>query len=402
MSAILVFNTSFQNRGDALMVRALQERFGPAHDWSVAANIAFKSPADTRHMRICLSSDLPGETLKQRGFNRAVALAAAALRRLPKAWRRKTRFALLEDIDVAFDLSGYFFGDFWGLPKVERATRTYRKMRESGAKVILLPRTWGPFNAIGAEPLELMLESTDLAFARDLTSLRAIGDKLSEAQQAKLHFAPDYTHAVQPGTTARLDLSGQRVAWIIPNHCVLTSNTLSRAEYARLLGIAREELTGAGLHPKLLLHEVANDLGFIEDAPQMGFASEDLFISEDAVDAKTLISGASVVVTSSLHATYNALNSLVPVTVIPWNFKYGEALNHYHCAECLVDMGDPEMSLRRNIAMITDPRRVAELKDAMGKGKAEQVVRTDAMWERVMAVTGLRGGDDRQRIAVDA
>ena len=392
MASILLFNTSFQNRGDALMVRALQERVGPGHDWSVIANVAAKSSADTRELKICVASDLPGETLKQRMFNGVVEVAATALRLMPRSWRQKTRFTLPEDIDVAFDLSGYCFGDFWGQPKVEQATRNYQMLRQCGAKVVLLPRTLGPFAEISSQSLERMFEQVDLAFARDLTSLKAINDELSPTQQAKISFAPDYTHAVKPRPMSRVDFGDQRIAWLVPNHCVLTSGTLSRDEYARLLGIAREEFAKAGLRPKLLLHETSNDLDFLRDAERIGFAKDEIFITEDAVDAKTLISGASAVVTSSLHALYNALNNLVPVTVIPWNFKYGEALGHYHCSECLVDMARPESSLRETVQLITDPQHIPRLKEAMRAGKQEQIAKTEAMWARIFAMTGLEDG----------
>ena len=396
MASILLFNTSFQNRGDALMARAVEERLGPDHRWSVPANLAYISPSDTRRFGIYMSSDLPGETLKQRIFNGGAALASTALGLLPRGLRRKSRFLSAAEIDVAFDLSGYSFGDFWGPAKIERATTSYRRLRDHGVKVILMPRTWGPFATIGDDLLERMFECIDLAFARDMKSMEAISRKLSANQCAKLFFAPDYTHAVQPRHSSRVDGADQRIAWIVPNHCVITSGTMSRDEYARLLGAAREQFVGAGLQPKLLLHETSSDLDFIGDADLMGFGSEAVLVTEDAIDAKTLISRGSAVVASSLHATYNALNNGVPVAVIPWNFKYAEALAHYNCGECLVDMSRPQESLAEKIRLITEPGSVACLQERMRTGKAEQVRLTDAMWQRVSEVTGLELSDPQR------
>jgi hypothetical protein len=43
--------------------------------------------------------------------------------------------------------------------------------------------------------------------------------------------------------------------------------------------------------------------------------------------------------------------------------------------------------------MITDPERISHFKAAMRKGKAEQMARTDAMWERVLELAGVQPDD---------
>ena len=106
MSSILLFNTSFQNRGDALMAEAVLQKLGPSHDWSVAADVAVAGRRETRAMKTGLVSMLPGATAKQRLFNRGIALADAASRMLPGELRRKLPMLTVRDVDVALDLSG--------------------------------------------------------------------------------------------------------------------------------------------------------------------------------------------------------------------------------------------------------------------------------------------------------
>ncbi len=383
MASILLLNTSFQNKGDALMTRAIQDRLGPDHDWSVTADVALMSRRETRTLRICLMSDLPGLSGKRRLFNRLVAGAASLMRLLPKPMRLDS-VVLPGDLDLALDVSGYCFGDPWGQGRVDHAARNYRQLKAAGAKIVLMPKTWGPFSTISSESLDALLDPVDLAFARDRRSLEEIGGRIGVANRKKLFFAPDYTHAVAPDPAAEPGES--KIAYLVPSSRVIDSGTLSRDRYLTLLANAREALAGAGLKPRLLIHETANDLAFIEAAEAMGFAPEDIVVAGDAIAAKSLIAQSAAVVTSRLHGLYNALNSRVPVAVVAWSFKYEEALAHYNCPECLVDLADAEQSLRRIIGMITDPEEVLRLKAAMLEGKRAVEAETEAMWERIEAL----------------
>jgi len=56
MAKILVMNTSFQNRGDALMIEAISNRLSKGNELSIAADIAVSSPRESRAYRTCLIS----------------------------------------------------------------------------------------------------------------------------------------------------------------------------------------------------------------------------------------------------------------------------------------------------------------------------------------------------------
>jgi colanic acid/amylovoran biosynthesis protein len=391
MSSILLFNTSFRNRGDALMAQSVLQKLGPSHRWSVAADVMALGGGQPAKMMPALVSMLPGNSAKQRLFNQGVALADSLFAMIPRSVRRQLPLVSRREVDLALDLSGYCFGDHWGQAWVERATITYRQLRQAGAKIVLMPRTWGPFTTIDSRSLNALFDHLHLAFGRDQRSLANIGDKLDSRNRAKLSFAPDYTHAVQPNV-ARWPIA-PGAAMLIPNSRIIDSGTMPRGDYLDLFAAARAQLAGAGLKPRLLIHETANDLAFIDEASSMGFAADEVLVPESAIAAKSMIAQASAVVTSRLHGLYNALNSAVPVAAITWSFKYVEALDHYHCAECLVDLDNSKASLHRTIEMITDPERISHFKAAMRKGKAEQMARTDAMWERVLELAGVQPDD---------
>ena len=391
MSSILLFNTSFRNRGDAMMAQAILQKLGPSHRWSIAADVMASGGGQPAKMAPALVSMLPGNSAKQRLFNQAVALADSLFAMVPRSVRRRLPLISRREVDLALDLSGYCFGDHWGQERVERATMTYRQLREAGAKVVLMPRTWGPFTTIDSRSLNAMFDQIHLAFARDERSLANIGDKLDSGNRAKISFAPDYTHIVQPNA-ARWPIAAG-AAMLIPNSRIIDSGTMPRGDYLDMFAAARAQLAGAGLEPRLLIHETANDLAFVAEAGRMGFAADEVLVAESAIAAKSMIAQASAVVTSRLHGLYNALNAAVPVAAVAWSFKYVEALNHYHCAECLVDLDNSEASLQRTVDLITDPKRIPPLKAAMRQGRAEQMARTDAMWERIVELAGVQPDD---------
>ncbi len=383
MTSILLFNTSFQNRGDALMAEAVLQRLGPSHRWSVAADIAVAGRRESVGMKPSLVSMLPGATAKQRLFNRGIGFAHAALGLVPANIRRRLPLLSIRDVDVALDLSGYCFGDHWGQDRIERASLTYRMLREAGAKVILMPRTWGPFETISSDSLNALVDPVDLAFARDERSFSLVMAKLGPANRDKLSLAPDYTHAVRPDP-ARWPVAPD-TAMLIPSSRVIDSGTMARDDYLALFANARSQLAGCDLKPRLLIHETSNDLAFIDQAGAMGFADDEVLKPDNAIAAKSMIAQASAIVTSRLHGLYNALNSEVPVAVVAWSFKYEEALKQYGCSECLVDGRNRADSLRQIIEGMTSRDGANVLKQKMREGKRRAENATEAMWRKVEA-----------------
>lgn len=383
MSSILLFNTSFQNRGDALMVEAVRQKLGPSHRWSVAADVAIAGGRATRGMTPSLVSMQPGSTAKQHWFNLGISAANAAAGLIPDNMRKKLPLLAVRDVEVAFDLSGYCFGDHWGQDKVERASLTYRLLRKVGAKVVLMPRTWGPFDTISSGSLDGLFDQVDLAFARDERSLSAIEAKLGPANKRKLAFAPDYTHAVRPNPAGWPVDPG--TAMLIPSSRVIDSGTMPREEYLALFAAARAQFADMGLKPRLLIHETSNDLAFIDRAGAMGFADNDVLQPDSAIAAKSMIAQASAVVTSRLHGLYNALNCEVPVAVVAWSFKYEEALKQYGCGECLVDGANRYESLCRIIERMNSADDSKQLKAKMRAGRQRAEEATERMWRKIEA-----------------
>jgi hypothetical protein len=388
MRTILLLHMSFRNKGDALMVEAIRRELGSEHRWLVPASIAARSPSDCRAFGVCLVSDLAGGPKGQEIFNRGVRFASSAAAGLPSSFRRRLGVYLVDDIDVAIDVSGYSYGDHWGQKQVDHGIELYRAVKKAGARLILMPKTWGPFEKVSHDSVRKLISFADVVFARDQTSLSTLRLIVDGSDADRIRFAPDYTHGVD-AMAARVDPLPSDQAFIIPSSRVIDSGTLSRAGYYEVMATAKRALEARGLQARLLVHEISSDLSFIDDAGLMGFSRELIVTERDAVALKSRISGARAVVTSRLHGLYNALNAAVPVAVLPWSFKYEEALLQYGCAECLIDLEDPIRSVVEKIDLITDPSSSALLIAKMMRGRESCAEASARMWEKVHEVVAL-------------
>ena len=69
--------------------------------------------------------------------------------------------------------------------------------------------------------------------------------------------------------------------------------------------------------------------------------------THDAVAAKALVGGASLVVSSRFHGLVNALSQGVPAVGTGWSHKYAQLFNDYGCPDALWDVDDPEATSAR-------------------------------------------------------
>lgn len=388
MKNILLMNTSFKNKGDALMNETIIKNVGAKYRWAIPVNLIFSTTNKERKYCVCLHSDLPGATAKQRLFNCLVKIAAGLLTLTPKSVRTRIGVMILSDIEVAIDVSGYCYGDHWGLRKIETGSKNYEALKSRNAKIILMPKTWGPFTTIPSEAVNNMISFVDLVFARDKTSHATLYAVCSDLNREKIVFSPDYTHQSHDETSEAIletknDSISNQTAFIIPSSRVIDSNTLSRESYYHLISYARDLFLKNGLQPKLLIHETSNDLRFANDSLKMGFPGEDVVRIDDPLDLKHAISNAHAVLTSRLHGLYNALNAFVPVAVIAWCFKYNEALIQYGCEDCLVDLGRPVDSLTEKVQKITNPAERSRLIVNMKNGKKASSEFSNHMWKLI-------------------
>ncbi|MBN1610327.1 MAG: polysaccharide pyruvyl transferase family protein [Polyangiaceae bacterium] len=376
----LLTNVSLQNKGDALMAQALIQRLEADYELAFPLSAAMYSRRHLLTYFVALMSDVPAATLKRRVFNSSIGALRAFAAAMPAPWRKRAGCIVEEDAAVILDVSGYCYGDHWGEQRIREACATYKRWAMQGKAIVLMPKTWGPFKTIDTRYLNAMFQWITVAFARDERSLATVRDLLEPEHRAKLHFAPDYTHEVEPVPSShRTD----DAFLIIPSSRMIESGVLSREGYASFIHGARRVLTAADSRVCLLLHETAGDMSFLRTAPELGFANADVIVVQDPREVKGLIARSQGVVTSRLHGLYNSLNSGVPVLVAAWTFKYSEALRQYGCDQCLLDSNDLAGSLQRKVTLLTDPVQREAIKSRMIEGKHQARSATQDMWRLI-------------------
>lgn len=380
--AYLLFNTSFKNRGDGLMNLAIESHYPNSTRWAVPASLAARSPEVFGEYALYPDRYENAGSAKNRILNSTAFMARLGAKCIPVSLRSKTPIVLERDIKAAFDVSGYSYGDFWGQERVEAASRQYRRLKEAGVKIILMPKTWGPFKEIDPAAVKKMFDYVDIGFARDDISLQNLREILDTSAISRLHFAPDYTHEIDVSPSTE---PGKHV-YLIPNSRVIDSETAAADSYLQLFTSLRSKIKKRGFEARLLIHELSNDRAFISKAGAMGFEDQQVEIAESALDAKRRIAGSRGVLTSRLHGLYNALNNQIPVIVVGWNFKYQAALEKYNVSGWTLETHANDSEQDEALDKILDEQSVSEFREFVSKGKKASAEETAVMWGKIDAV----------------
>lgn len=383
---MLLTSSSLRNKGDALMLRAIEARLGRTYRYALPSNVSIIGGQVARRYITCLSVDRPPVTSKRFVFNACVLGAALACSLLRERDRRKIGVALPKDVSAVLDVSGYCYGDPWGQALLEHSAKQYLQYKKRGVPVILMPKTWGPFEKIRHATVRQLVDTVDLVFARDPQSHEHLIRCLGLEARGKVHIAPDYTHAITTaiGRPTGGVATGRGEYLIIPSYRVIDSGCLTKAEYFELIGYSRQFLEDNGKRVCLLIHEYSSDQIFAKEASSLGFEDRDVLSEECPEALKALIARSDGVITSRLHGLYNALNSSIPVVVIPWSFKYAEALRQYNCEEALVDLSAGLISLRQKLRQILDPSIRKRMEANMVEGRERVMLESEIMWEKIL------------------
>ncbi len=364
-------NTPITNQGAQLMLRAIVQQLGSAHTFCAS----YRNATD--------------ETCRELGF-RALAWVQFFGQGADLAGNVKGAFTRLapgsnvctpSQIDGVLDASGFAYGDQWGATKSRISASYYRRLKQRGGKVILLPQALGPFEDPGvADAFAGIVESADVVFARDTTSFDA-AVKVCGALD-KIRCAPDFSVLIE-GRAASYEPVVDGAA-IVPNAKMIQMDAANRRAYLELLRHVATSVQAAGLTPFALVHE-RDDVGLAKELQE----THPMRIIEESnpLTVKWLLSQARFVMSSRFHGLVNSLSSGVPSIATGWSHKYDHLLADYGCPECLLS---PDAEATEVEALITRiltqeyDARVATLRAAAERQRQLSV----AMWTQVEALLG--------------
>jgi polysaccharide pyruvyl transferase WcaK-like protein len=229
-------------------------------------------------------------------------------------------FFTRSECDALIDISGFRYGDYWGVKPTCSLRRLSGFYSRQGKPVVLLPQMLGPFNNRSVRrAFSSALDCMALVYARDHASFAATKELTREGK--KVRQAPDITIALQKPLEATPEATGI----IVPNSRVYISGEQSKSAYFDFLIKSYQAISKAKLKPRFLLHEESNaDQILLKQlvAELHLDASECQASPTCPLELSQIIASAQIVISSRYHACVTALSSGVPVLTVGWAHKY--------------------------------------------------------------------------------
>jgi len=256
---------------------------------------------------------------------------AGLVNRLLPGQLRRAGFMLPWEIDVVLDASGFCFGDTWPDSHVTRRIQCY----PHGAKIVLLPQAFGPFQRESIRPLcKGLFDRAALIFPRDKESFDHVRQLIGSEE--KLHLAPDFTNILQGFVPQSFDTKYHGAVGILPNEKMIAKNEKPLQEaYVTFLARCIRKLAAQNVPYFLLCHqkediEVVHLLQpHLDHQPHVSSESNPLYI-------KGILGTCRFLIGSRFHGLVNGLSQGIPCIGTSWSHKYKALFDDYGCPECLI------------------------------------------------------------------
>lgn len=361
MKNILLRGAGFENKGAEAMLRTVQREVGrrvpevcfhvfvPSTEaqfanvsglFSIVANPSIREkilgviPFISGYKEFSLKRQNPD-------FARAVKISRSAAYEISKT----------KPIDAIIDISGYAYGDAWGVVPCKATWAWLNYCRNYNKPYIFLPQAWGPFEKADiAVWARKFCENADLIFSRDQESSKYLSS-LCHQPLDNIHIAPDIAFRFQgapsnAGASVLRNLGyevGTRpLIGLVPNMRVheRTPGVGAANKYVQLLVETANyciEKLGASvlLSPNEIMvpGKTGQDdrflCGIIQsliNKNEFCFTIREYYPSEII---KSILNHLDLLIASRFHSLVFALSAGIPVMALGWSHKYMELLRSF-------------------------------------------------------------------------
>nr|WP_286197399.1 polysaccharide pyruvyl transferase family protein [Variovorax boronicumulans] len=364
------------NKGALLMLEAIRERFRQELPQARLA-VPFSWPAEQR-LALGLHCTYPRE------HGRVDTARLSDL--LPSRWRKGVGLLSPRDVDVVLDASGFAYGDYWGLPKLQhRLLRVARHWKTPARTLILLPQALGPFEAPGiAAAWREAQRSADLVYVRDRASW-AFVEAAGAQGTGNVRLSPDFTNLLHPALPDRL-AAVQGAFLVIPNERVVGRDTGRRAAYLQFLRSCAERFLATGRKVLLLVHEGAGDRRLALELNALLPRPVDVIDEPSPLVTKAVIGAAYATVSSRYHGLVSALSAAVPSAACGWAHKYGELMSDHGCAHLNIDLSSDAAHWSHQLDQLEQAAQSDSIRTALRAAAQQQQHRSQEMWAEVFSL----------------
>ncbi|QDU70919.1 polysaccharide pyruvyl transferase family protein [Mucisphaera calidilacus] len=387
---IEIHGAGFTNKGAQLMIRTVINR---VRESLPDADFCIETGSDARYPRVAeygLHMLYPQATWdRPRRIPYLLRLSHLLGRVIPASFVRPFGLVRRQDVDALIDVSGYAFGDKFGVYKSRVFNQRAAAYAQRGKPVIVLPQMLGPFQEAGFEKVMAeMVSRSSLFYARDRMSLddcrRLLGDRAEP-----IRLAPDITIYQSPGRrdVAMPDNPARTVA-IVPNIRMLDKGDPRWKEsYLPRLTAVGKSLRERGYDLHVVIHETRG--GDARLGEQLRDAIDPsgvpVIAYEDPLDLKAYLGQCRLVIASRFHAVVGSLAMGTPAVVIGWAHKYEMLLEDFGIPQMIHGIDDGPDDLQGKVDQLLDDGRREAMHQTLVRRKAEMKPLNDEMWERVVA-----------------
>jgi colanic acid/amylovoran biosynthesis protein len=210
--------------------------------------------------------------------------------------------------------------------------------KQWGAKLILLPQAFGPFENPQIKSIcsELFTQA-DLIFPRDNRSYQYVNALLPASEGTKkVHLAPDFTNIVQGFVPKSFDSTLHGAVAVLPNEKMIAKKGEEEAKkYLDFLVHSIRSLREKNIPHFILAHQQQDKKVIdllrtqIDPFPEVVTESNALFI-------KGILGTCRFLIGSRFHGLVNGLSQGVPCICTSWSHKYEALFEDYHCSDFLI------------------------------------------------------------------
>jgi polysaccharide pyruvyl transferase WcaK-like protein len=258
-----------------------------------------------------------------------------------------------------FDISGFAYGDNWGIGQMDETSRLIKAIDNDQLKVVFMPQAWGGFTKQGMQvALKTMLSKASHFYARDKTSRDFLATALnlptSEiAVGTDLAFVfnpkPQHSEACESIMT-KLENQDRLVVGVSPNMRMYEKTPREGTENA-YFSVLLNYVQYCIQDLKALVVLVPNEI-----KPQGAINLDDRFICRliyestsfnenifnidqyhTADEIKAIIGKLNLLVGSRFHALIFALSQGVPSLAISWSHKYKELFDLFDMPQYVLE-----------------------------------------------------------------
>lgn len=238
-------------------------------------------------------------------------------------------------IDLILDASGFCFGDTWAETYVARHVSHRIQYHPYGAKLILLPQAFGPFQRENIRKIcKELFDKAVLIFPRDIESFDHVHELIGSKE--KLYLATDFTNILQGFVPQTFEEKYRGAVGILPNEKMISKNEkpLQQA-YITFLAKCIQKLAEKNI-PHFLFCNQKEDIEVVNllkarlgQLPYVLSEANPLYI-------KGILGTCRFLIGSRFHGLINGFSQGVPCIGTSWSHKYKALFEDYHCSEYLI------------------------------------------------------------------